>query len=449
MSYQAAISRMYALGHELAQSPSRKFDLAHMRMLLSALDNPERRFPAVLIAGTNGKGSTAATLAAIMQASGLSTGLYTSPHLIRINERIRINGEAVSDDSFAMLHDMVDRTAERLVSEGELPWHPSFFEMLTAIAFEHFARSRVEIAVLEVGMGGRLDATNVVNPLISVITDISLDHQKFLGDTLGEIAREKAGIIRNGGVVVTLPQQPQANDVIGNAILEAGARGISAVPYVPPVSPLSQEYATVSFPGAVPVERYPLQVMGEQITIESPLIGRHQLRNLALAIATSAELARQGFPVTARSIETGVRNTHWSGRFQVLPVGDSRPQFVFDAAHNPAGAWALRSTLSTLYEGKRLILVFGVMRDKAMGEITEILFPLAERVILTQAENPRSATPDEIRRSTRVLGDFEETASVQAAIEQAQDLAGVDGTVVVTGSIYLVGEAMNQLGIKV
>ena len=449
MSYQAAISRMYALGHELAQSPSRKFDLAHMRMLLSALDNPERRFPAVLIAGTNGKGSTAATLAAIMQASGLSTGLYTSPHLIRINERIRINGEAVSDDSFAMLHDMVDRTAERLVSEGELPWHPSFFEMLTAIAFEHFARSRVEIAVLEVGMGGRLDATNVVNPLISVITDISLDHQKFLGDTVGEIAREKAGIIRHGGVVVTLPQQPQANDVIGNAILEVGARGISAVPYVPPVSPLSQEYATVSFPGAVPVERYPLQVMGEQITIESPLIGRHQLRNLALAIATSAELARQGFPVTARSIETGVRNTHWSGRFQVLPVGDSRPQFVFDAAHNPAGAWALRSTLSTLYEGKRLIFVFGVMRDKAMGEITEILFPLAERVILTQAENPRSATPDEIRRSTRVLGDFEETASVQAAIEQAQDLAGVDGTVVVTGSIYLVGEAMNQLGIKV
>jgi dihydrofolate synthase / folylpolyglutamate synthase len=189
--------------------------------------------------------------------------------------------------------------------------------------------------------------------------------------------------------------------------------------------------------------------MGEQITIESPLIGRHQLRNLALAIATSAELARQGFPVTARSIETGVRNTHWSGRFQVLPVGDSRPQFVFDAAHNPAGAWALRSTLSTLYEGKRLIFVFGVMRDKAMGEITEILFPLAARVILTQADNPRSATPDEIRRSTRVLGDFEETASVQAAIEQAQDLAGMDGTVVITGSIYLVGEAMSQLGIKV
>src|ERR1043166_6259154 len=296
MSYETAIARMFALGHELANTPSHKFDLAHMRVLLAALDNPERRFPAVLIAGTNGKGSTAATLASILQASGLKTGLYTSPHLVRINERVLFRSVEIPDDEFALVHDLVDRTAERLVGEGELPWHPSFFETLTAIAFEYFSRRKVDIAVLEVGMGGRLDATNVVEPRISVITDISLDHQKFLGDTVGEIAREKAGIIRHGGVVVTLPQQPQANDVIGNAILEAGARGISAVPYVPPVSPLSQEYATVSFPGAVPVERYPLQVMGEQITIESPLIGRHQLRNLALAIATSAELARQGFP---------------------------------------------------------------------------------------------------------------------------------------------------------
>ena len=448
MSYQAAISRMYALGHELAQSPARKFDLAHMRTLLAALENPERRFPAILIAGTNGKGSTAATLDAILQASGLNTGLYTSPHLMRLNERIRIKGEAVSDDTFAMLHDMVDRTAERLVSEGDLPWHPSFFEMMTAIAFEHFARAKVDIAVLEVGMGGRLDATNVVDPVVSVITDISLDHQKFLGNTVAEIAREKAGIIRPGGVVVTLPQQPQANDVIGNAILDVQARVVNAVPYVPPVSPASRQYAIASPPNAAPVERYPLQVMGEEISVETPLLGRHQLRNIALAVATAEELARQGFPVTARSIETGVRNTHWPGRFQVVAASGLRPQFVFDAAHNPAGAWALRSTLSTLYEGRRLIFVFGVMRDKAMGEIAEILFPLAERVILTQADNPRSATPEEIRQCTRVLADVEEAQSLTAAIERAQALAGGDGIVVVTGSIYLVGEAMSRLGIK-
>ena len=181
MSYQAAIERMYALGHELAQTTSHKFDLEHMRVLLAALENPERRFPGVLIAGTNGKGSTAALLASILQASGVRTALYTSPHLVRINERIRINGEEISDDDFTLLHDVVDRTAERLVGEGELPWHPSFFEMLTAIAFEYFSRRKVELAVLEVGMGGRLDATNVIEPRVSVITDISLDHQKFLG----------------------------------------------------------------------------------------------------------------------------------------------------------------------------------------------------------------------------------------------------------------------------
>ena len=196
MSYESAIARMFALGHELAHTPSHKFDLAHMRVLLAAMENPERQFKSVLVAGTNGKGSTAATLASILGASGLRTGLYTSPHLIRINERIRINGESISDDTFALIHDVVDRTAERLVEEKELPWHPSFFEMLTAMAFEHFSREKVDIAVLEVGMGGRLDATNVVEPLVSVITDISLDHQKILGNTVAEIARKKVGNIR-------------------------------------------------------------------------------------------------------------------------------------------------------------------------------------------------------------------------------------------------------------
>src|SRR5215470_4600589 len=283
MSYQAAISRMYALGHELAQSPERKFDLAHMRTLLGALENPEREFPSVLIAGTNGKGSTAATLAAILQASGLSTGLYTSPHLICINERIRINDEPISDDSFALVHDVVDRTAERLVGEGELPWHPSFFEMLTAIAFEHFARSKVNIAVLEVGMGGRLDATNVVEPRVSVITDISLDHQKFLGNTVAEIAGEKAGIMRRRGVAVTLPQSPEANTVIGNAILENDAIAINAAQYMPPVTPASPPSwgtSATDSPGdrGRPISRYPLEVLGKEILVETPLVGPHQLR---------------------------------------------------------------------------------------------------------------------------------------------------------------------------
>jgi dihydrofolate synthase/folylpolyglutamate synthase len=448
-SYETAIARMYALGHELAQTPSHKFDLANMRVLLAALDNPERRFPSVLIAGTNGKGSTASTLASILRTSGLRTGLYTSPHLVRINERIQIDGEQISDHDFALIHDLVDRTAERLVGENELPWHPSFFEMLTAIAFEYFSRRKVEMAVLEVGMGGRLDATNVVEPRVSVITDVSLDHQQFLGETLTEIAGEKAGIIRPGGVVVTLPQQPQANDVIGSTILKLGARGVNAVPYVPPVSPASNAYLATGA-DETPVSRYPLQVMGEQIKVETPLLGRHQLRNVALAIAAAEELSQQGFPVTAASIEQGIRETRWPGRFQVVPAGSGAPEYVFDVAHNPAGAWALRSTLSASYPDRPLTFIFGAMRDKAIGEMTEILFPLAERVIATRADNPRSASPEEIlEAASRMSTAIEDASDVAAAIKLERKSARPDAVVVVTGSIYIVGEAMRLLGARI
>jgi dihydrofolate synthase/folylpolyglutamate synthase len=445
---------MYALGHELGQTPAHKFDLAHMRVLLAALGHPERSFPSVLIAGTNGKGSTAATLASMLQASGLKTGLYTSPHLVRINERIRLDSLAIPDDDFALLHDVVGRTAERLVGEGDLPWHPSFFEMLTAMAFEYFARSGPDIVVLEVGMGGRLDATNVVEPRISVITDVSLDHQKYLGETVREIAREKAGIIRRGGVVVTLPQLAEANEVIGNAILDAGARAVNAVPYVPPVSPGSHQYSAPStqHPGPCnPRQRYSLDVLGSTIGVDSPLIGRHQLRNVALAIGAAVELREQGFAqISASSIEQGIRETRWPGRFEVVPADSERPEYVFDVAHNPAGAWALRSTLSTTYEDRALTLVFGVLRDKAMSEMAEILFPLAERVIVTHANNPRSASPEEIRQAARrVAVEISEAENVAAALEEATNAAGADGLVVVTGSIYIVGEAMRTLGMRI
>ena len=444
---------MFALGHELAQTPAHKFDLAHMRVLLQGMDHPERRFPSVLIAGTNGKGSTAATLASILRASGLKTGLYTSPHLVRINERIRVDGKEISDDEFASLHGEVDRVAEKLVERAELPWHPSFFEMMTAIALEHFARERIDLAVLEVGMGGRLDATNVVEPQVSVITDISLDHQKFLGNTVGEIAREKVGIIRPGGVVVTLPQQPEANDVIGNTILELGARAVNAVPYVPPVSPGSPEYLVPSTETGTPrqVYRYPLQVLGEQILVETPLVGRHQLRNVALAIAAAAELSEQGFSsITARSIERGIRETRWPGRFQVIAARLGWPEMVIDVAHNPAGAWALRAGLSERYEDRPLIFVFGAMRDKAISEMTEILFPLAERVIATRPENPRAASPKEIQQAAARTGvEIEAVEDVHHAVERARALAKAGTVVVITGSIYLVGEVMRSVGAEV
>jgi len=449
MSYENAVASMFALGHELASTPSHKFDLEHMRVLLRAMGHPERTYPSVLIAGTNGKGSTAATLASILRSSGLKTGLYTSPHLRRINERIRVNGEQISDDHFAGLHGEVDKVAEQLVERGDLPWHPSFFEMMTAIAFAYFSRERVDVAVLEVGMGGRLDATNVVDPLVSVISDISLDHQKYLGNSVGEIAREKAGIIRRGGVVVTLPQQPAANDVIGNAILDLEATGVSAVPYVPPVSPGSAPYQVANGEKNRSRSRYPLEVMGKRILVETPLVGRHQLRNVALAIAAAEQVGKKGLPgITSESVERGIRETEWPGRFQVVSR-EGWPEIVLDVAHNPAGAWALRSALSERYDDRPLIFVFGAMRDKAISEMAEILFPLALRVIATRPGNPRSASPEEIQQAAGRTGtEIETVGEIEAALARAREVAGPGAVIVLTGSIYLVGEAMAVLGLR-
>ena len=434
-AYERAVAELMKLGHELHATPAHKFDLENMRAMLEALGHPERRFASALIAGTNGKGSTAATLEAILRAAGHRTGLYTSPHLVRVNERLRVEGEDISDAEFAEMYRRVEQMAQELVAQGRLPWHPSFFEMLTAMAFEHFASVGVEIAVLEVGMGGRLDATNVVEPCIAVITDIALDHQNYLGHSITDIAREKAGIIRPKGVVVTLPQHPEANDVIGNTILEREARGVNAAQYVPPVNPGHE------------IERvYRLAALGEEITIASPLAGRHQLRNVALAIAAAVELNGCGFAVTAKQIEQGVRETRWPGRLQSIPAAGGAPEFVLDVAHNPAGAWALRAALSQYYEGSPLMLVFGAMRDKAIGEMAEILFPLAEKVIATRAENPRAATAEEIQAAAAHTGaEILCEPDVASALERARVITPPGGVVIITGSIYIVGEALARI----
>jgi dihydrofolate synthase/folylpolyglutamate synthase len=454
MTYDIAVEKLLALGHELHLTPSAKFDLDHMRVLLAELGNPERRFASVLIAGTNGKGSTAATLASILAAAGFRTGLYTSPHLIRINERLAVNGEEITEPEFAEIHQRVDQAAQELVREKKLPWHPSFFETLTAMAFEYFASAGVEIAVLEVGMGGRLDATNVTAPVLSVITDIALDHQKFLGNTIAEIAREKAGIIRANGVLITLPQHPEANEVIGRVAQERNARGVSAVPYMPPVSPNAEipgrdALLGVSHGGqrehvASPVSTYELGVMGGTITVDSPLAGRHQLRNLALAIAAAVELNKFGFKVTPEHIARGIRETRWPGRLQLLEKNGQ--QYLLDVAHNPAGAWALRSALSSYFEDRPLVFVFAALRDKAISEMADILFPLAERVVATTVTNPRAATPEEVRdAAARTGADVVCAADTAAALARARELAGGKALVVVTGSIYLVGEALQTL----
>ncbi|HXA83889.1 MAG TPA: folylpolyglutamate synthase/dihydrofolate synthase family protein [Candidatus Dormibacteraeota bacterium] len=445
VTYESAVNNLLALGHELASN--RKFDLAHMRRLAEALGNPQRKLQSVLIAGTNGKGSTAATLASIVQTAGYRTGLYTSPHLLRVNERIQINQEPISDAEFAVIYDRVEGCAHELVERGELPWHPSFFEMLTAMAFEYFASAGVELAVLEVGLGGRLDATNVVEPCISVITDIDFDHQNFLGNTLPEIAHEKAGILRPKGTVVLLPQHPIVNETLGKEIMSRDARAVSAVKHMPSMTPVA-EHDLVSN-NANGNNQFTLAVMGKEIKVDFPLAGRHQLRNLALAITAAEELNKFGFHISAKDVEHGIRSTRWPARFQVIPPEDGFPEVVLDVAHNPAGAWALRSALSTFYEDRPLTFIFGAMRDKAITEIADIVFPLADRVIATQAANPRAASPQEIAE----LGAHAQTEILQArsvleALDRARILAGSKGVIVITGSIYIVGEALGILARK-
>ena len=451
LSYPEAVERLLELGHELHQMPSHKFDLAHMRVLTEALGHPEHAVPSVLIAGTNGKGSTAATLSSILRAAGYNVGLYTSPHLVRINERIRINGAPIDDELFAATYDHVHQIAGRLVAEGKLPWHPSFFETVTAIAFECFRRLKVDIAVLEIGMGGRLDATNITEPLISVITDVDLDHQKFLGDTIAAIAVEKAGIMRAGKPTITLPQHPQANQVLGEKMIEVGAVAVNATRNMPPVSPGSQALFDISEPGRT---RYMLSVLGEEILIDTPLVGRHQLRNLALAITAAEELTRLGFVMTPPQIAEGIGKTYWPGRFQYLPGQGNRPEIILDVAHNPAGAWALRGALSERFRDRPLYFVFGAMRDKAIVEIAGILFPTADVVIATHTEhNPRSATTSEIRAAGERSGaEIIEVPVVKDAIAKAMEAASehkhlAAPVIVVTGSIYIVGEAMEALRI--
>jgi dihydrofolate synthase/folylpolyglutamate synthase len=450
MSYSAAIEGLQALAGELVTKPGvprRKFRLEDMRALLGELGNPQSRFPAVLVAGTNGKGSTASTLASILTAAGYKTGLYTSPHLSRVNERIRIlDGKAegsgeISDDAFAARYFEVDEAASRLVANGGLPDHASFFEAVTALAFLHFAAEAVDIAVLEVGMGGRLDATNVVEPLVSIITDISLDHTEWLGPTIDAITREKAGILRTNGVMVTLPQHAEANQALGEIAVGLGVRGVSAAEYVPAPAPK---------PGAdLGRNQYALQVMGEAIEIDSPLAGRHQQRNLALAIAAAVELRNSyGYKLSAADIVRGVHATRWPGRLELLSQ-NCRADVLLDVAHNPAGAWALRSAISAIVDAapqRAMTLVFGCLKDKALAEMAQILFPLFDRVLLTEVESPRTAQLADLIEAAASTGSTAEgMPNAAAAMERAFAATPQGGLIVAAGSVYLVGRVRGEL----
>ena len=406
MSFSEAYQYLLSLGHETLTI---KLGLENTEKLLKALGNPHKSFPSVQIAGTNGKGSTAVILDSICREAGIRVGLFTSPHLISITERIRIDGREISEHEFAVLVQHVKQIVGELVARGELQTLPTFFEHITAIALLAFQEAKVELAILETGLGGRLDSTTAAGAEIVALTPISMDHEEYLGHTLGEIAAEKAAIIRPGVTAIVAPQQQQALDII-----LAWCRAVGVDPFL--VDPEFHENVTPGLPG------------------------RHQIINAATAMALIDALRNHGFDIFPDAVSDGLQNAVHPGR---LELWDCIPPILFDGAHNPAAAQALRDYLDEFVQ-QPITMIFGAMRDKALKEIAAILFPAAREVVLTQLSNSRAATIDQLKEA--VPDGFEsaklhEARSVEDAWRIAHEITNPSELILVTGSLYLVGAA--------
>jgi dihydrofolate synthase/folylpolyglutamate synthase len=407
-----------------------KFGLANIRTLCTALGEPQTAFRSVLIAGTNGKGSVAAMVDAGLRAAGLKVGRYTSPHLIRLEERFAIDGSPVDSRLMVEAIEEVRRLIELLLARGTLDAPPTFFEVTTAVAFQLFRRAGVEFGVLEVGLGGRLDATNCVEPVAAAITTIAFDHEQYLGHTLGAIAAEKAGVIRSGIPVIVGPLGPEAAAVVAAACAERGARLVTADAEV--------ETRTVDGRTAIrlttPAHDYGWLPLG--------LRGAHQISNALVAIRLLEELSRLA-PVTRDAIAAGVRDATWPGRLQLLHAGNGR-QVLLDAAHNPAGAAALAAYLAQSGVAP-LPLVFAAMRDKDAAEMLRRLLPVASVVVMTQPRSARARPAAELADLARGLAadcPVEVEPEPGAALGRAWMHASL---VCAAGSIFLIGEILSGL----
>lgn len=434
MNYAEATRYLISLGNEiraasLDSAQCAKLGLENITKLLDDLGRPQNAVPSVLVGGTNGKGSSAAMLEAVLRSAGLRSGLYTSPHLVEINERIQLRGRPIPPDDFAALFLALRTRIERLLAAGRLRFHPTYFECLTAMAFEYFRREACELAVLEVGMGGRLDATNTAQPCVAVITQIALDHERFLGTTIGAIAAEKAGIIKRKGVVVSAASHPEAAAVIRARAEAQQARLIETW----------REYSVEDVETAD--GRYSFSVAREdgfRLRLQPALRGKHQVENALAAAVAARELALQGFLIRDEHIQQGLASAQWPGRLEAIC---EQPLVLLDGAHNPAAARALARFLDECCAGRRVILVYGAMRDKAVPEIAEVLFPKAGLVVLTQPEQFRAASPETLRELTAHLNSYIVVEpELQAALERALRAAAPHDVILVTGSLFLVGD---------
>jgi dihydrofolate synthase / folylpolyglutamate synthase len=433
MDYASAVRYLLSLGRELAaptQAAAAKFDLVNTTVLLERLGHPDRAYPTIHIAGTNGKGSTAAFVESILRHAGFRTGLNTSPHLERINERFRINGEEITDEQFAESFTRIHAAIEDLLAEGNLRAHPTYFECVTAVAFEIFARQRVEFGVIEVGLGGRLDATNVITPAVSVITRIDFDHENFLGHSIREIAGEKAGIIKPGVPIVSAPQLPEARDVLRTRAAELHCPLLETSEYFR----VDKEQLEDGFVRAQVTEL----AANMQFSLALPLAGRFQLENALNAVAATRALPSETFRITRETIERGIAEARWPGRLEKL---QSHPDLFLDGAHNPGAARELARFLEENFAGRPLTLIYAAMRDKAVDEVTGLLFPLATEVIFTQPNNSRAISASQLAQMAgHHTHHFSIIPNAEAALDHALSVARPDDAIFITGSLYLVGQ---------
>ncbi len=411
-----------------------KLGLENIQKLLAALENPEKNYLKIQVAGTNGKGSTCAFLDAICLSANIKTGLYTSPHLISIIERIKINGREIPENDFARHAAKVRETSENLVKTGKLETVPTFFEQVTAIALCAFAEAKIELAILETGLGGRFDATTAANAEIVAITPIDFDHQDILGNTLAEIAAEKAAIIREDTEVVIARQPEEAEKILSDVCVDFGI--------APKSTRFVVEICGVRENGKFIVNFQTSKAKYENVSLN--LAGRHQIENARTAILLAETLQSSGFKITNENVVEGLRTAVHKGRLEF------HRNILFDGAHNVAGARALREFLDE-FIAQPITMIFGAMRDKDLAEITNILFPKADSLIFTVLDNPRSMNIRELLEFTPENFDKKKVFSaekVAEAIAKATENSSDNHLIVITGSLYLVGEAQKILNNK-
>ncbi len=421
MTYPDSVRFLYSLGNEVKTA---KYGLERITALLAALGNPERLRRIVHVAGTNGKGSVCAMIESGLRAAGLRTGLFTSPHLVEPTERIRIDGCPVTDAQFSAAFERVHACAERLLNEEAIDFHPTYFETVTAMAFLLFQELGTEAVVLEVGLGGRLDATNVVMPELCVITPVDFDHEALLGKSLEAIAGEKAGILKLGVPAVFAAQRPEARTTLEARATELGIEVIHA----------QERWCTDDLQLSAQGSDFTVRDGGE-MQIHCALAGEHQVANAVTAVA-----ALDRFGIGGDAIERGIAAARWPGRLDRI---STTPEIILDGAHNPAGARALAAYIERFYSKRHVVMIYGAMRDKAVDEVAGILFAHADEVIATAPRQSRAVDPETIR----AIGDHPNvrtTGDLPAAVAMAS--GGDDNRVIfITGSLFLVGEAMALL----